>query len=330
MAAVKRGRIPFAKWDPIKGRSLLRNKPVRMNVHIAVARSADIYGPGKGPGGTYAGAYNPKSGPLRQHQEIDRKTYADLDANGQVFAVEHEGWPGDDMTDNQIDNDARLFALLVTDYGTPNRIATVGNTHGLSWHRLGCRGNFAPFDRNDPTTWSGAQTGQRWTTSFGKTCPTDKYIRRIPEIFDRAQAYIAGETVRPKVPSGPQKDKTPVTGAKKKTPVKSRKYTKLLVDGVRGKVTVTAWQILLAAIDEYTGRIDGQWGPLSVKAEQRWLAGLGYYRGRIDGAEGPMTKRALQSFLRSKGLYKGLLDGKRGPMTIKAEQRYLNAQRKYL
>lgn len=330
MAAVKRGRIPFAKWDPIKGRSLLRNKPRRMNVHIAVSRSSDIYGPGKGPGGTYAGAYSPKSGPLRQHQSILRKTYADLDGNGETFAVEHEGWPGDRMTTNQIDNDARLFALLVTEYGTPNRIATPGDTRGLSWHRLGCRGNFGRFDKDDPTTWSSAQTGQRWSTSYGKTCPTDAFIRQIPEIFDRAQAYIAGETVRPKVPSGPQKDKTPVKPKPSKGASHPHRFAKLLVDGVRGKVTITAWQHLLAAIDEYTGRIDGIWGPLSIKAEQRWLRGLGYYTGRIDGIEGPMTKRALQSFLRSKGLYRGLLDGKRGPMTVRAEQKYLNQQRKYL
>lgn len=327
MAAVKRGRIPFAKWDPIKHRSLLRNKPVRMNVHIAVSRSGDIYGPGKGPSGTYAGAYNPKSGPLRQHQEIHRKTYADLDGNGKTFSIEHEGWPGDDMTANQIDNDARLFALLVTEYGTPNRIATLGDTRGLSWHRLGCRGNYGRFDKSDPTTWSGAQTGQRWTTSFGKTCPTDAYIRRIPEIFDRAQDYIDGRPV--KKPKRSQKDRTPVK-PKPRGGSHPHRYAKLLVDGVRGRVTITAWQHLLAAIDEYTGRIDGIWGPLSIRAEQRWLAGLGYYRGRIDGDEGPVTKRALQSFLRSKGLYRGLLDGKRGPMTVKAEQKYLNQQRKYL
>lgn len=327
MAAVKAGRIPFAIWDPIKGLSLRSNRADRMNVHIAVSRSSDIYGPGKGPGGTYAHGYNPKSGSLRQHQRLDRRAYADLDGNGRTVAVEHEGWPGDDMTDSQIDNDARLFALLVTEYGTPNRIASPKDTRGLSWHRLGCKGNFGAFDKGDPTTWSASQTGERWSTSFGKTCPTDAYIRRIPEIFERAQDYINGRPV--KKPSRSQRDKTPVK-PKPRGGAHPHRYAKLLVDGVRGRVTIRAWQHLLAAIDEYTGRIDGIWGPLSIRAEQRWLAGLGYYRGRIDGVEGPMTKRALQSFLRSKGMYRGLLDGKRGPMTVRAEQKYLNSQRKYL
>lgn len=184
------GRIPWATWDPIADRSKQTNRPVRVTVHIAVSRSSDIYGPGKGPGGTYAHCYNPKSGRLRQHQELDRKTYADLDGNGSTISVEHEGWPGDRMTDNQIDNMARLFALAVTEHGVPNRIATTGDTRGLAWHRLGCSGNYGRYDRNDPTTWSSAQTGQRWSTARGKTCPTDNFIRQIPDIYERAQDYI--------------------------------------------------------------------------------------------------------------------------------------------
>lgn len=185
-------RIPGAVWDPIKGASTLSNDPDRMTVHIAVSRSGDIYGPGKGPGGTYAGAYSPRSGRMRQHQYIDRRTYADLDGNGETFSVEHEGWPGQSLTENQLDNDARLFAHLVTHYGVPNRIATWDDTRGLAWHRLGCKGNFGAFDKNDPCTWSASQTGQRWSTAFGKTCPTDNFIKQIPEIYARAQKYISG------------------------------------------------------------------------------------------------------------------------------------------
>lgn len=155
--------------------------------------------------------------------------------------------------------------------------------------------------------------------------------------MDRFRADVGkvnlGKDFKPSKPTGGgvKPKPRPKPAPKPKAPVTTNhKYARLRVDGVRGPVTVRAWQHLLAAIDQYKGRIDGRWGPLSIKAEQRWLRGLGYYTGRIDGIEGPMTKRALQSFLRSKGLYKGLLDGKRGPLTIKAEQKYLNQQRKYL
>ncbi|WP_159622662.1 peptidoglycan-binding domain-containing protein [Ruania rhizosphaerae] len=328
MVTLKKGRLPGAVWDPISKRSLLSNRPVRMTVHMAVTDADDIYGPGKGPGRTYAHAYNPLDEAMRQHQEIHRKAYADLDGNGKTFAVEHQGRPGDRMSGNQIDNDARAFAHLVTEHGVPNRIASYNDTTGLAWHRLGCKGNFGAFDKANRKTWSGYQTGQRWSTVFGKTCPTDAFIDQLDEIFDLAQDYIEGVPVK----RPPKQKPAPVTGSGKKTPRKSRKYAKLRRDGDFGPVTATAYQILLDApeVDYYHGDIDGDFGSLSIRAEQEWLRDLGFYKGRIDGIRGPMTRKALQSFLRSKGLYSGRIDGWLGPMSVKALQSYLNQQRKYL
>lgn len=123
-----------------------------------------------------------------------------------------------------------------------------------------------------------------------------------------------------------------MSGVRVPTPPKGAAWPDiaLVEDGVRGPVTVTAWQTLLAAVDYYQGRVDGLWGPVSVRAEQEWLHGLGYYHGRIDGDEGPLTLTALQRFLDRKSLYHGFIDGARGPLTIRAEQAYLNQQRKYL
>lgn len=324
-------KLPGATWDPISGRSTLSNKPVRMTVHIAVSRSKDIYGPGKGPGGTYAHFYNPKSGSIRQHQEINRRTYADLEGNGSTVSVEHEGWPGDKMTPSQIDNNARLFAHLVKHYGVPNRVATWNDTRGLAWHRLGCQGNFGRFSKNNRKTWSTAQTGVKWSTAFGKTCPTDNFIDQIDDIYRRAQSYIKGET--PSTPSKPKPPRPSKPGGGGKLP---KTYKKLRVDGHRGPVTNKAWKVLLGAIDQFkigrdNGKYNGDWGRAAILAEQRWLAGLGRYKGRIDGIRGPVTKKSLQEFLRyDKGLYSGWIDGDEGPLTVKAEQRYLNDQRQYL
>ncbi len=329
-----KGRIPFAKWQPISGRSRMSNRPRRVTVHIAVTDAPDIYGPGKGPGGTYAHCYNPVSGSLLQHQELHRRTYADLGGNGSTISVEHQGRPGDRMSANQIDNLARLFAHAVTEYGVPNRIATWNDTSGLAWHRLGCKGNFGAFSKSDRTTWSGSQTGQRWSNAYGKTCPTDKFINQLDEVFDRAQSYIKGEKPTgggSPVPSKPKPSK----------PSKSKKSyewpgKRLRVDGDWGPITRRAYQRLLAGIDQYDGRIDGQIGPLTVKAEQRWLRGLGYYDGWIDGDRGPMTIKALQAKLYDDGHYRNgryskavMVDGSFGKRTVKGAQRYLNSQRKY-
>lgn len=184
------GRYRAAIWDPITNRSQYRNYPDRMVIHMAVTDSDDIYGPGKGPNDTYSHFYNPDSGRMRQHQEIHRLAYSELNGNGNSVGVEHDGVPGDHLSAAQIDADARLFAFMVVFWGVPNRIATFDNTHGLAWHRLGCAGNFGKFDPYDMTTWSTAQTGQRWSTSYGKTCPTNAFIRQIQGIWKLAQGYI--------------------------------------------------------------------------------------------------------------------------------------------
>jgi len=188
-------RIPWAIWDPITDRDRKAQSPVRMTVHTAWVNAPDIYGPRRGQGNTYAHVYNPTRGALRQHQELNRMSRADLHGNGQTVSVENQDERREmPFSDSQLDNMARLFALLVTAPGSkvPNRIATVNDTRGLAWHRLGIKGNFGRFDPNDMTTWCGTQTGERWSDAFGKLCPTNARIRQIPEIYARAQKYISG------------------------------------------------------------------------------------------------------------------------------------------
>ncbi|MBZ2197285.1 peptidoglycan recognition protein family protein [Occultella gossypii] len=203
------GRYPGADWDPIKGRSTRVNRPVRMTVHITAVRANDIYGPGKGPSGTYAHLHNSRDGDFRQHQELHHRTYADLDGNGKTVSVENEGREGDSLTADQVDNLARLFAYLVTEYDVPNRIATWKDTRGLAWHRLGVSGNFGRFSTKDRRTWSAAQTGERWTEDRGKTCPTNRVIDQIDDIFNLAQRYITGKGATPAPTPEPAPRKAP-------------------------------------------------------------------------------------------------------------------------
>jgi len=194
-------------WDPIPGRSNRKITPRLMTIHTAVTNSQDIYGPGLGPGRTHSHFYNPRSGTLRQHQEIDRQAFADGQGNSFCVSVEHwDGYPngapgywrhGSDvppLTDAQIENDARLFAHLVKHFGLPNRIATPDNVTGLGWHRLGIAGNFGRYNPADRKTWSRAQTGLNFSSARGKVCPGDRRIDQIPEIWERAQEYLRGSS----------------------------------------------------------------------------------------------------------------------------------------
>ena len=194
-------------WDPVTGRSSTPIKPRMMTIHTAVTNSQDIYGPGLGPGRTHSHFYNPKDGKLRQHQEINKQAFADGGGNSYCVSVEHwDGYPngapgywrhGSDvppLTDSQIENDARLFAHLVTHFGVPNRIATPDNLTGLGWHRLGVAGNFGTYNPRDRKTWSRAQTGANFSNATGKVCPGDRRIDQIQAIFDRAQGYLTGSS----------------------------------------------------------------------------------------------------------------------------------------
>lgn len=119
-----------------------------------------------------------------------------------------------------------------------------------------------------------------------------------------------------------------------KPAVKAWPHVQLVVDGKRGKLTVSALQRMLAGHPtksvRYTGRIDGQAGVMTRKALQRWLAWLGDYSGRIDGALGSMSIKALQRFLVRKGELPNAayVDGVFGSKTIAALQRYINSQSK--
>jgi hypothetical protein len=179
----------FTIWDPVTGRSDVALTPRRVTMHIAVSNSTDIYGPGT-IGGTYAHFYNRREGQPRQHQTMNKRAVADANGNDTTISVEHQGVDGDFMTDSQKTYLARIFAWAVVWCGVPNRIATVDNTRGLAWHRLGIDGNFGAYDPNDRTTWCRKQTGAVWSSSFGKLCPTDRFIRQIPEVYNRAQVWI--------------------------------------------------------------------------------------------------------------------------------------------
>lgn len=189
-AAAAGERADFAVWDPITDRSTTALAAQRVTIHIAVTRSADIYGPNKGSGGSYAHFYNPRTGAPRQHQELNRRAAADLNGNSSTISVEHAGIEGDSMTDSQLTNIARIFAWAVTHQGVANRIATVDNLNGLAWHRLGVDGNFGTYSASNRKTWCRKQTGAVWTSATGKLCPTDAFIDQIPTVFNRAQNYL--------------------------------------------------------------------------------------------------------------------------------------------
>lgn len=315
-------------WDPVAGRSSERIKPRMMTIHTAVTNGQDIYGPGLGPNRTHSHFYNPRDGKLLQHQEIDKKAFADGDGNDWCVSVEHwDGYPngapgywkhGSDvppLTDAQIENDARLFAHLVKHFGVPNRIATPDNLSGLGWHRLGVKGNFGAYNPADRKTWSRAQTGANFSNVTGKVCPGDRRIDQIQEIWDRAQAYL-GATMT--VPVVQEKPTTNTTSSRV-----LRTHYQRVIDGQPGPYTWTAVQEFLRDRGLYDRVVDGQPGPYTWRGLQSYLSVDGFYDRAIDGDPGPYTIRAMQTWLTKAGHYDRAIDGQAGPYTWRALQAFL-------
>lgn len=320
------GNLPYNQtiWDLFEDATTDTNVPVRVTIHIAVSNSDDIYNPDYGPYGTFAHFYNAKSGDIRQHQEIHQVAYATGDSNGHEVSIEHEGMPGDSMTDAQVTNATHVFAHCVKYFAVPNRIASYDNTTGLAWHRLGVDGNFGPFDEDDRKTWCRDQTGAYWTGSSGKTCPTDNFIDQLDDIYEEAQGFLDAWS------NIPDQDGSEWTGGGTEggggTPGGGGTYETLLVDGQWGPVTSHAFQVVLHDKGYYSGLLDGDFGSMSVTAMQSWLTSTGDYSGLIDGVFGPLTTTALQSHLYRHYFYYALVDGLRGAYTARGVQRFLNAE----
>ena len=102
---------------------------------------------------------------------------------------------------------------------------------------------------------------------------------------------------------------------------------KLLVDGVRGKLTVSRLQEALRDKGVYSAHVDGVFGVKTATALQAYLAKLGYYTRAVDGDFGYYSVVALQNWLRHLGYYTTayLIDGDWGKVTTKCLQQALNA-----
>ena len=162
---------------------------MRLTLHTAVSSARDLYGRGKGPGGTYAHFYVGEDGTLYQYQDTAYMAQADLDGNASTISV--ETWDGGTerpWTPAQVATLGRLFAWIVATHSSvPDRIATPDNTAGLAWHRLGVQGNFGAFNPTNRATWSARDSRQRWTRARGKLCPWSVRIGQIDAVYQASK-----------------------------------------------------------------------------------------------------------------------------------------------
>lgn len=120
---------------------------------------------------------NPKSGPLVQLVDTEDAAWTEKAGNRYWVSVEHEGYSGDSLTPNQIENDAQILAWLHKTYDVPLQSTDDPNGSGLGWHGMG---------------------GDAWGGHFD--CPGDPIKAQRGAIIARAQEIVGGASSTPQPP----------------------------------------------------------------------------------------------------------------------------------
>lgn len=345
----------ISKWNQVR---MTRYR--RMNLHVAVSNGSSLYGYFASTNQACSHFYVADDGTVEQYIDTKYRSAADGHGNDSTISVETEGGVtnvnGEKWTAAQVRSLAKLWAWARDEHGIKNQIAintnTNANSEGLSWHRLGIKGNFD----NRPGLASKSYGRILYSSSVGKECPGDAKINQIPEIFAIANGDKKAPVVKPagSVKPKPKPKPKPSGTAIKKQTNKTRPngsttfptdYEDLILDKDFGEITVGAFQILMHAIAKKYGtnhnkQWDGDWGKLSVMDAMEWLQGNGFYLRTtkgvklvIDGDDGFYFWYEMQRFLRSKGFYNKTtsgvplrLDGDPEGWTVYGLQQYLNTQ----
>jgi len=198
-------RFPGAIWKPITAGKGRRKLTVynRMNLHVAVSEASSLHGYFNKSGIPDSHFYVRRDGTVEQYVDTAYQAFADLEGNDATLSVETQGMGPGTWTPEQRETLARLYAWAVKTHGIARKMATsskIGTeSKGLSWHRLGCDGNFPSL----PSILAGRTQrggGMHYSKSLGKVCPGDDRIKQIPSICARAEA-ILGFVDKPTTPS---------------------------------------------------------------------------------------------------------------------------------
>lgn len=198
-------RFPGAIWKPItasKGRQRLTVYN-RMNLHVAVSEGSSLHAYFNQSGIPDSHFYVRRDGTVEQYVDTAYQAFADLQGNDATISVETQGMGPGVWTPQQLASLVDLYVWAVRTHGIARKVATsskVGeSSRGLSWHRLGCDGNFPAL----PSILAGRGQrggGMHYSKSAGKVCPGDDRIKQIPSIFARAEAILGGAS-KPTTPT---------------------------------------------------------------------------------------------------------------------------------
>lgn len=138
---------------------------------------------------------NPKQGKLRQLVDTDDAAWTEKAGNRYWVSVEHEGFSGESLTADQIENDAQLLAWLHITYNVPLQSTDDPNGSGLGWHGMGGDAWGGHFDcPGEAIKAQRAAIIARAQEILGQAAPAPAPLPNIhPSWPGRYLAYIPGQ-----------------------------------------------------------------------------------------------------------------------------------------
>lgn len=277
-------RMPGAIWRPITvNKNRWRLVPLRVNLHVAVSEAASLHGYFNAAGRVDSHFYVRRDGTIEQYVDTSVVAYADLEGNGSSISVETQGGVknanGEPWTAAQVEALARIYAWAVRTHGIARQVAKDSrpgsSSHGLSWHRLGCDGNFP-----GPPLHGRVAGGRRYSRQYGKVCPGNAKIRQVPAIYARAMALLGSKTpvsnVKPTTPNVQEDDVT--------TPEQMREINRW-IENIHKDIKATLPALVAEAVWTFVTRTEPRsgWTMLrrAVDAAQATNAALPQIAGKV-------------------------------------------------
>lgn len=168
-------RYPHAIWKGADARDF--NASVRINprfwaIHVAQGSATGTTNWFHNPNSQVSAHFmNPKEGPLLQYVDTYWEAYAEMAFNGEMLSIEHEGFSGEHLNNNQMNN---LFHLFI-------------------WGRDNPRLRIPPVWRNDPYHRGGVVSHSELGVKGGNHpgCPGLHIVQDVKTILREVQRHKA-------------------------------------------------------------------------------------------------------------------------------------------
>ena len=199
--------------------------------------------------------FPPKVGRPVQLVDTADKAWAEAAGNAHWLSIENEGYSGQDLTRDQIEACAQIYARAHTVYGVALALTDSPDHGGLGWHGMG---------------------GDAW--GGHPDCPGKPVLLQRPAILQRT-LVILGQSAAPVPPVPPRAAPT----------WPGRTFVLGVEPPIIGR-DVSDWQARMH-LRGWTITVDGEYGPQSAgvcRAFQTDSTAHGWYL-HVDGEVGPLT-----------------------------------------